>query len=106
MMSINHPDILLEQECQSTDYKTFCDNILNRKNMICNYYQHYLINTKMYNIVRWQQLPDNLIHVLKLNNEDFDEKGHKRKHLCTYYANNKSTNRPISLIESHELRKM
>jgi len=40
-----------------------------------------------------------LIHVLKLNNEDFDEKG-IRENIYVHGANNKSTNRPISLIES------
>jgi len=94
-----HPDILLEQECQSKDYKTFCDNILSRKNMVWNYYQHYLGKYENVQYCKMEQLPDALIHVLKLNNEDFDEKA-IRENIYVHGANNKSTNRPISLIES------
>ena len=94
-----HPDILLEQECQSNDYKTFVKNILNKKNMVWNYYQHYLGKYPNVQYCKMEQLPDALIHVLKLNNEDFDEKG-IRENIYVHGANNKSTNRPISLIES------
>ena len=94
-----HPDILLEQECQSNDYKTFVKNILNKKNMVWNYYQHYLGKYPNVQYCKMEQLPEALIHVLKLNNEDFDEKG-IRENIYVHGANNKSTNRPISLIES------
>ena len=42
---------------------------------------------------------DIYVRFLKLNNEDFDEKG-IRENIYVHGANNKSTNRPISLIES------
>ena len=94
-----HPDILLEQECQSTDYKTFVKNILNKKNMVWNYYQHYLGKYQNVQYCKMEHLPEALIHVLKLNNEDFDEKG-IRENIYVHGANNRSTNRPISLVES------
>ena len=94
-----HPDILLEQECQSKDYQTFVKNILNKKNMVWHYYQHYLGKYPNVQYCKMEQLPDALIQVLKLNNEDFDEKG-IRENIYVHGANNRSTNKPISLIES------
>ena len=68
-----HPDIKLEQECKSQDYNTFVENILERKNIVWDYYQHYLGKYPNVQYCKMEQLPDSLIQVLKLNNEDFDE---------------------------------
>ena len=40
-----------------------------------------------------------LIKILKTNNEDFDEKG-IRDNIYVHGANNKDTNKPISLVET------
>ena len=36
-----HPDIRLEQECQSKDYNTFVENVISKENIEWNYYQYY-----------------------------------------------------------------
>ena len=46
-----------------------------------------------------ENLPDSLINILKANNEDFDEKK-IRENIYVHGANNKTTNIPISLVES------
>ena len=46
-----------------------------------------------------EDLPNSLINILKLNNEDFDEKELEKTFMFTN-ANNRTTNRPISLVES------
>ena len=43
--------------------------------MVWNYYQHYLGKYENVQYCKMEQLLMVLIHVLKLNNEDFDEKG-------------------------------
>ena len=94
-----HPDILLEQECQSKDYNTFIENILKKKNMVWHYYMHYLGKYKNPMIGKMEDLPNSLINILKANNEDFDEK-RIRENIYVHCANNKSTNTPVSLVES------
>ena len=94
-----HPDILLEQECQSKDYNTFVDNILKRENMVYHYYMHYLGKYKDPMIGKMENLPDSLINILKTNNEDFDEK-RIRENIYVHGANNKQSNKPVSVIDS------
>ena len=94
-----HPDIRMEQECQSNNYNTFIDNVLKGENYVYDYYMHYLGKYPNVQYCKMELLPESLIHVLKLNNEDFDEKG-IRENIYVHGANNKSTNRPISLVES------
>tara|TARA_A100001011_G_C14304207_1_gene842299 strand:+ start:1839 stop:2447 length:609 start_codon:yes stop_codon:yes gene_type:complete len=94
-----HPDILLEQECQSKDYNTFVENILKKKNMVWHYYMHYLGKYKNPMMGKMEDLPNSLINILKTNNEDFDEK-RIRENIYVHGANNKSTNTPVSLVES------
>ena len=94
-----HPDILLEQECQSKDYNTFVENILKKKNMVWHYYMHYLGKYKNPMMGKMEDLPNSLINILKANNEDFDEK-RIRENIYVHGANNKSTNTPVSLVES------
>ena len=60
---------------------------------------HYLGKYKNPIIGKMEELPDSLIKILKANNEDFDEKG-IRENIYVHGANNRSTNKPISLIES------
>jgi len=91
--------ILLEKECQSKDYNKFVENIINGKNYVFNYYMHYLGKYKSPMIGKMEQLPDSLIGILKQNNEDFDEKG-IRENIYIHGANNKDTNKPISLVET------
>jgi hypothetical protein len=55
-----------------------------------------------------EQLPDSLIQVLKLNNEDFDEEA-IRKNIYVHGANNKQLGKPISVNESmtyNQLKKL
>jgi len=94
-----HPDILLEQECQSTHYNTFVENILNKKNMVFHYYMHYLGKYKDPMIGKMENLPNSLITILKANNEDFDEKG-IRENIYVHGANNKTTNTPVTLVDT------
>ena len=94
-----HPDILLEQECQSKDYNKFVENILSKQNMVYHYYMHYLGKYKNPMIGKMEDLPNSLINILKANNEDFDEK-RIRENIYVHGANNKTTNTPVSLIDS------
>jgi len=94
-----HPDILLEQECQSNDYNTFVENILKKQNMVWHYYMHYLGKYKDPMIGKMENLPESLITILKANNEDFDEKG-IRENIYVHGANNKSTNTPVTVLDS------
>ena len=64
-MELVHPDILLEQECQSKDYDTFVDNILKKENMVYHYYMHYLGKYKDPMIGKMEDLPNSLINILK-----------------------------------------
>ena len=103
-----HPDIRLEQECKSQDYNTFVENILDKKNMVWDYYQHYLGKYPNVQYCKMEQLPDSLIQVLKLNNEDFDEEA-IRKNIYVHGANNKQLGKPISVNESmtyNQLKKL
>jgi len=62
----------------------------------------------MFNIVRWNNLPDSLIQVLQFNNEDFDEEA-IRKNIYVHGANNKQLGKPISVNESmtyNQLKKL
>jgi len=65
----------MEQECQSNNYNTFIDNVLKGENYVYDYYMHYLGKYPNVQYCKMELLPESLIHVLKLNNEDFDEKG-------------------------------
>lgn len=94
-----HPDIRMEQECKSKDYNTFVDNVLKGENYVLDYYMHYLGKYQNPMIGKMEELPNSLIKILKANNEDFDEKG-IRENIYVHGANNRSTNRPISLVES------
>ena len=47
----------------------------------------------MYNIVKWKTT-NSLIHVLKLNNEDFDEQGIK-ENIYVHGANDRTKNTPV-----------
>jgi len=94
-----HPDIRMEQECQSKDYNTFVENVLKGKNYVWNYYQHYL---GKYNNVQYgtmENLSESLISILKQNNEDFDEKG-IRENIYVHGANNKQKGKPVTVAES------
>ena len=91
--------ILLESECQSKDYNTFVENILKRENMVWHYYMHYLGKYKDPMIGKMENQPDSLIDILKANNEDFDEK-RIRENIYIHGANNKTTNKPVSVIDS------
>jgi len=91
--------ILLEKQCQSKDYNKFVENVISGRNYVFNYYMHYLGKYKSPMIGKMEELPDSLIGILKQNNEDFDEKG-IRENIYVHGANNKDTNKPISLIET------
>ena len=98
----------LEQECKSQDYNTFVENILDKKNMVWDYYQHYFGKYSNVQYCKMEQLPESLIQVLKLNNEDFDEEA-IRKNIYVHGANNKQLGKPISVNESmtyNQLKKL
>ena len=94
-----HPDILLEQECQSKDYNTFVNNILSKQNMVYHYYMHYLGKYENPMIGKMEDLPNSLISILKQNDEDFDEEG-IRKNIYVHGANDRNKNVPVLLVES------
>ena len=98
-----HPDIRMEQECKSQDYNVFIQNVINGKNYVWEYYMHYLGKYKNPMIGKMENLPESLITISKANNEDFDEEG-IRKNIYVHGANNRTSNTPISLVESMELK--
>ena len=98
-----HPDIRMEQECKSQDYNVFIQNVINGKNYVWEYYMHYLGKYKNPMIGKMENLPESLITILKANNEDFDEEG-IRKNIYVHGANNRTSNTPISLVKSMELK--
>jgi|SRR6056300_1358982 hypothetical protein len=94
-----HPDIKMEQECQSKDYNTFVENVLNGKNYVWDYYQHYLGKYNNVQYGKMENLPESLITILKQNNEDFDEDG-IRKNIYVHGANDKQKGKPVTVNES------
>ena len=98
-----HPDIRMEQECKSKVYNRFIENVLSGENYVYDYYMHYLGKYKNPMIGKMENLPESLITILKANNEDFDEEC-IRKNIYVHGANNRTSNTPISLVESMELK--
>ncbi len=94
-----HKDIRMEQQCQSKDYNTFIENILRNKDCVFDYYMHYLGKYKNVQFGKMEKLCEDLIKILKENDEEFDE-GAIRANIYIHGANNKQTNRPISLVET------
>ena len=89
----------IEKECQSKDYNTFIENVLKGNNYVWDYYLHY---TQKYDNIQYgkmENLLEDLITILKQNNEDFDEKG-IRENLDVHGANNKSTGQPVPLVNT------
>ena len=94
-----HPDIRLEQECKSKDYNTFVENVISKENIVWDYYQYYFGKYSNVQYCKMEQLPISLIHVLKLNNEDFDEQGIK-ENIYIHGANDRTKNTPVTLETS------
>ena len=94
-----HPDIRLEQECKSQDYNTFVENIISKENMVWDYYQYYFGKYSNVQYCKMEQLPTSLIHVLKLNNEDFDEQA-IIDNIYVHGANDRTKNTPVTLETS------
>ena len=94
-----HPDIRLEQECKSKDYNTFVENVISKENIVWDYYQYYFGKYSNVQYCKMEQLPISLIHVLKLNNEDFDEQGIK-ENIYVHGANDRTKNTPVTLETS------
>ena len=94
-----HPDIRLEQECQSKDYNTFVENVIGKENIVWDYYQHYFGKYPNVQYCKMEQLPTSLIHVLKLNNEDFDEQAIV-DNIYVHGANDRTKNTPVTLETS------
>jgi hypothetical protein len=94
-----HPDIRMEQECQSKDYNMFIENVLKGKNYVWDYYQHYLGKYNNVQYGKMEDLSESLITILKQNNEDFDERG-IRENIYVHGANNKQKGKPVSISES------
>ena len=94
-----HPDIRLEQECQSKDYNTFVENVISKENIVWDYYQHYFGKYSNVQYCKMEQLPVSLNHVLKLNNEDFDEQA-IIDNIYVHGANDRTKNTPVTLETS------
>jgi len=94
-----HPDIRLEQECKSKDYNTFVENVISKENIVWDYYQYYFGNYPNVQYCKMEKLPTSLIHVLKLNNEDFDEKA-ITDNIYVHGANDRTKNTPVTLETS------
>ena len=94
-----HPDIRLEQECQSKDYNTFVENVIGKENIVWDYYQYYFGKYSNVQYCKMEQLPVSLIHVLKLNNEDFDEQAIV-DNIYVHGANDRTKNTPVTLETS------
>ena len=94
-----HPDIRLEQECKSQDYNTFVENVISKENIVWDYYQHYFGKYSNVQYCKMEQLPTSLIHVLKLNNEDFDEQA-IIDNIYVHGANDRNKNTPVTLETS------
>lgn len=94
-----HPDIRLEQECKSKDYNTFVENIISKENIVWDYYQYYFGKYSNVQYCKMEQLPVSLIHVLKLNNEDFDEQAIV-DNIYVHGANDRTKNTPVTLETS------
>jgi len=94
-----HPDIRLEQECQSKDYNTFVENVISKENIVWDYYQHYFGKYSNVQYCKMEQLPGSLIHVLKLNNEEFDEQD-ILNNIYVHGANDRDKNTPVTLETS------
>ena len=94
-----HPDIRLEQECQSKDYNTFVENVISKENIVWDYYQHYFGKYSNVQYCKMEQLPVSLIHVLKLNNEEFDELD-ILNNIYVHGANDKDKKTPVTLENS------
>ena len=97
--------LILESECQSNDYDTFCDNVLARENMVWYYYMYYLSRYHDPMIGKMEDLPDSLINILNANNEDFDEEG-IRDNIYIHGANNRQTNVPVNYADAMNLDKL
>ena len=94
-----HPDIRLEQECQSKDYNTFVENVIGKENIVWHYYQYYFGKYSNVQYCKMEQLPVSLNHVLKLNNEDFDEQA-IIDNIYVHGANDRTKNTPVTLETS------
>jgi len=94
-----HPDIRLEQECKSKDYNTFVENVISKENIVWDYYQYYFGKYQNVQYCKMEKLPTSLIHVLKLNNEDFDEKA-ITDNIYVHGANDRTKNTPVTLETS------
>ena len=94
-----HPDIRLEQECQSKDYNTFVENVIGKENIVWDYYQHYFGKYSNVQYCKMEQLPTSLTHVLKLNNEDFDKQA-IIDNIYVHGANDRTKNTPVTLETS------
>jgi len=94
-----HPKIKLEQECQSKDYNTFIENILKGQNYVYDYYKFYTNKYPNVQFGRMENLCEDLINILKQNNEEFDEEGIKQN-IYVHGANDRKTNVPVKLTDT------
>jgi len=88
----------LERVCKSENYNTFVENILDGKGYVNDYYNYYVSKYQNVQFGKMENLVEDLIKILKQNNEDFDEKG-IRENIYVHGANNKQKNKPVSVNE-------
>lgn len=89
----------LERVCKSNNYNTFIENILDDKNYVYDYYNYYTGKYKNVQFGKMENLCEDLIKILKQNNEDFDEKG-IRENIYVHGANDKQKGIPVKVNES------
>ena len=67
-------DIRLERKCQAEDYETFLTKIVENKNVVKDYYDHYTLNHYPYiQFGYMERLCDDLIMIMDGIEEKFDE---------------------------------
>jgi len=66
---------------------------------VWDYYQHYFGKYPNVQYCKMEQLPVSLIHVLKLNNEEFDEQD-ILNNIYVHGANDRTKNTPVTLEAS------
>ena len=93
----NH--LRLERVCKSNNYNTFVKNVLDGKNYVYDYYNYYTGKYKDVQFGKMENLCEDLIKILKDNNEDFDE-NNIRKNIYVHGANDKSKNKPVEIKDT------
>lgn len=84
----------LENECKSNNYEKFIDNIINTPDCLYDYYQDFIGKYRPEQLIwgQYENLCEDLIKILNINNENFDEKAirNNKNKLINKHSNNRS----------------